>query len=113
MRYNSSLDSAAQILVYNRAREIHPTAKQIDFVRIVGKTGHSKIVRFTTLWVGNVANVEFRTTSHFMSKKNIHKINERSKRINKDEKSETTDQSDIQNVRFINCNKQYSSEYDS
>ena len=42
---------------------------------------------------------------HVEKKKNIHKIIERSKRVNKFEKSETTDQSDIQNVRFINCNE--------
>ena len=115
MRYNSSTNFAARILVYNNTTELHSIEKQMASAGILDKTELQHTVKFAPLWVRNVTTVAFqRTSQRYVGKKqNNVKNTQKSKRKNNVENSKITDQSDNQNVNFFNYIEQYTSEYDS
>ena len=103
------------MLEWTSQAEIHSIAQQLAYVEAVDKIGHQHIARISLHWLRNVIIVAFSIILQKYDRKKLNnsKISQQSKRINKIENSETTEQSESQNMIFMNYNEQKNSDYDS
>ena len=92
---------------------IQSIPNQSAFVEVVHKIGHQRIASAVLHWVRSVIIVACSIILRRYVSKNRIFLKTLSKRINNVEVSETTEQSENQNVYFINFNEHYNSEYSS